>query len=495
MNYLKNIQQIGIIALMVATTSFGSCKKFLDSTPISAISASEFFKTPADFEQAMAGTYAGFAQVYQGNGYYALLTDLHADNTSEFVLGGDGNEAKMDIDRFTITADNEHVTAFWQYSYTLIARANSILINIDGSSLDQGLKDEYKGQSKTLRALAYFNMVRLYGAVPLVTEPVTNINASYLVARSSVDDVYAQIITDLMDAAALLPDTYDASMTGKITQGAAQGLLGEVYLTRKQYPEAVAAFKSVVDANRYSLLNNYADLWKAGMQGNLESILMVQYKTGEAYLGSNLPNHFAPTGSEGSLTATGGSYGFNQPTEDIANAYNAGDSRRNNIADSYTNTESVVVPAKYIRGYVEREVGNGYLDSGADWYILRYADVLLMYAEALNEANQGPTGDAIDAINLVRVRAGLAPIGALSYSAFQAEVYDQERLESPFEGNRWFDLLRTGRALTVMNSKVSTPGSNSTIGISAPIQEFQLLLPIPLIVTTTSPVIEQNPGY
>jgi tetratricopeptide (TPR) repeat protein len=496
MKYINNIHRIGALALIFAATSLSSCKKFLDSKPISATSVSEFYKTPADFEQALIGSYAAFAQVYQGNGYYSLLTDLHSDNTSELVLGGDGNEAKQDIDRFTITADNEHVTAFWQNSYTLIARVNSILASIDASPLEQAAKDEYTGQAKALRALAYFNIVRLYGGVPLVTEPVTDIDASYKTARSTVDEVYTQIITDLMDAEALLPDSYDPSMTGKFTKGAAQSLLGEAYLTTKKYPEAVIEFKKVVESGHYSLLTTYSDLYASGQQGNSESILMAQYKTGEAYLGSNLPNHFAPTGSEGVLTATGGSYGFNQPTEDIANAYTSGDIRRNNISDGYTGLDGIFVPAKYILGYVDREVGNGYLDSGADWYIIRYANVLLMYAEAINEANNGPNSDAIDAVELVRDRAHLAPIGALSYSAFQAECYQQERLESPFEGHRWFDLLRTGKALEVMNSKVSTPGSGSTIGISAPIAEFQLLLPIPLIVVTTStPAIEQNQGY
>jgi hypothetical protein len=496
MKYFNNINRIAVITLIVSATSLGSCKKFLDSKPVSATSVTEFYKTTADFEQALVGAYAGMAQVYQGNGYFSLLTDLHSDNTSELVLGGDGNEAKMDIDRFTLTADNEHVTAFWQNSYTLIARANAILKSIDASPLDQSAKDEYTGQAKALRALSYFNLVRLYGDVPLVTEPVTDIDASYKVGRSSVDDVYAQIIADLSASETLLPASYDASMTGKITKGAAESLLGEVYLTRKQYAEAVAEFKKVVDGNQYALLSNYADLFKASNQGNAESILMAQYKTGEAYLGSNLPNHFAPTGSEGALTATGGSYGFNQPTEDIANAYAAGDVRRNNIADGYTNADGVYVPAKYIRGYVEREVGNGYLDSGADWYIIRYADVLLMYAEALNEVNNGPNSSAYTALNLVRNRAGLLNSSALTYDAFKADVYEQERLESPFEGRRWFDLVRTGRALTVLNSKVSTPGSGSTIGISAPIQESQLLYPIPLIVvTTSSPAIKQNPGY
>ena len=496
MTYFNKIHRTGAIALIFAATSLSSCKKFLESKPISATSVTEFYKTPADFEQALIGSYSAFAQVYQGNGYFSLLTDLHSDNTSELVLGGDGNEAKQDIDRFTITADNEHVTAFWQNSYTLIARVNSILASIDASPLEQAAKDEYTGQAKALRALSYFNIVRLYGGVPLVTEPVTDIDASYKLARSTVDEVYTQIIADLTAAEGLLPDSYDASMEGKFTKGAAQSLLGEVYLTTKKYTEAVAEFKKVVDGDHYALLPTYADLYAAGQQGNSESILMAQYKTGEAYLGSNLPNHFAPTGSEGVLTATGGSYGFNQPTQDIADAYGVNDVRRNNIADGYMGLDGVFVPAKYIRGYVDREVGNGYLDSGADWYIIRYADVLLMYAEAINEANNGPTSDAVAALDMVRDRAGLAPVGALGYSAFQAECYNQERLESPFEGHRWFNLLRTGKALEVMNAKVSTPGSGATIGISAPIQAFQLLLPIPLIVVTTSaPAIEQNQGY
>ncbi len=131
-------------------------------------------------------------------------------------------------------------------------------------------------------------------------------------------------------------------------------------------------------------------------------------------------------------------------------------------------------------------MGNGYLDSGADWYIIRYANVLLMYAEALNEANNGPTQEAYDALSMIRERADIGTVSGLDYTSFQANVWEQQRLESPFEGTRWFNLLRTDRALTVMNSKVSTPGSGTTVGISAPIEQFMLLYPIPLIVVTTS---------
>lgn len=486
-----------VTILIIIFTAFftSSCKKFLESKPVSQISADNFYKTEADFTQALIGAYAAFAQVYQGNGYYALLTDLRSDNTTELTPGGDGNDAKMNIDEFKETIDNEHITAFWRDSYALIARANSIISSIDNSSVSETLKKQFAGEAKVLRALSYFNLVRLYGGVPLVKEPVSDIDASYKVGRATADTVYAQIVTDLTYAESALPVSYDDANTGRATIGVAESLLGNVYLTQKKYAEAVAEFKKVIDLNVYELLPVYADLFKAGMQGNKEAIWQAQYKNGTAYLGSNLPNHFAPTGSEGITIPSGGAYGFNQPTEDIANAYAAGDVRRNNIADGYTR-DGAFVAARYIRGYVERETGSGYLDSGADWYVLRFADILLMYAEALNEVNNGPTADAYTFVNMVRKRAGLTPLENLSYDSFKTAIYTEERLESPFEGHRWFNLLRTGKALEVMNSKVSQGAGSPTVGISAPIKEYQLLYPVPsIVVSTSSPAITQNEGY
>lgn len=482
------------VALVVLAFAGTSCEDFLESKPISQVGETDFFKTEADFNQALVGAYSAFAQVYSGNGYYSLLVDLRSDNTTELTAGGSGNDAKRNLDEFRETTDNEHLTAFWQNSYTLIARANSILAKIDGGAVADNLKKQYTGEALTLRALGYFNLVRLFGGVPLVTEPVSDIDASYKVGRSAVNDVYAQIEADLVKAAGLLPVSYGEAGVGRATLGVAQSLLGQVYLTQKKYTEAVTEFKKVVTSGTYSLLPVYADLYKAGKQGNSEAIWQAQYKSAANGLGSNLPNHFAPTGSEGITIPSGGAYGFNQPTEDIAAAYSAGDVRRNNIADGYQNGSSFVA-AKYIRGYVERETGGGYADSGADWYVIRYADILLMYAEALNEVNKGPVADAYTAINQVRKRAGLSDLSGLNYETFKAAVYNEERLESPFEGHRWFDLLRTDRALTVMNSKV-TAGGTKTVGISTPIKPYQLLYPIPaLVVATSSPAIVQNEGY
>jgi tetratricopeptide (TPR) repeat protein len=487
---------MAIVVIILIGSCWSSCKKFLESKPVSQVSEDNFYKTEADFHQALIGAYAAFGQLYQGNGYYSLLVDLRSDNTTELTAGGGGNDAKMNIDEFKEVPDNEHLTAFWQNSYVMITRANNIISRIDDAAIDDQLKKQYAGESKVLRALGYFNIVRMFGDVPLVTAPVTDIDASYKIGRTPVAEVYAQIITDLTDAIAVLPPAYSDAEVGQATLGAAQSLLGMVYMTQKKYEDAATAFKKVIDGKVYSLLPVYADLYKAGMQGNKEAIWQAQYKSGTAGLGSNLPNHFAPVGSDGVTIPTGGAYGFNQPTDDIANAYTAGDVRRDNIADGYTK-DGAFVAAKYIRGYVDRETGGGYLDSGADWYVLRYADILLLYAEALNEVGKGPNGDAYLYLNLVRKRAGLGDLSGLDYNSFKTAVYNEERLESPFEGHRWFDLLRTDRAMTVMNSKVASGAGSSTVGISQPIKQYQLLYPIPAIVVSTSDagVIKQNEGY
>lgn len=492
-----NIKAIVLSGLLTTTLVFSSCKRFLDLQPISQSSVTSFYKTADDFKQAINGTYAAVAGLLVGDhfAYYMLLTDLRSDNCTEFDLGGSRDEQKNAIDRFEETASNETVTAFWQDSYKVIQRANAVLDHIDNAPLDQNLKDQYKGEAKVLRAWAYYNLVRFYGGVPLTVTSQINIEESYKKGRASVETVYEQIISDLADAENLLPSSYPDIETGRVTKGTAEGLLGSVYLTRKKYEEAVTAFEKVINSHQYELLSDYSDLYKAGMQGNKESIWQIQFKSGTDNLGSMFPNWYAPQGSGDILTSTGGAFGFCQPTDDLAADYEEEDVRREAIGDGFINSQNDYEAAKYAKYYVIRETGSGHDDSGADWYVLRYANVLLMCAEAINEVNQGPTPESYSYLNKVRTRAGLSPVSGLTYESFKATVYHEERLEYPFEGHRWFDLLRTGRALDVMNSKVSQAGDTATIGIISPVKDYQLLYPIPERVVSVSPDIEQNPGY
>ncbi len=483
------------ISLLVAVISMSSCKKFLETKQYDRSNEAAFYKTTSDFEQAVIGAYSSLENLYSSGNFYFLLTDIRSDNTSVYVPGGSaGPLSKSEYDDFTLTSNNEHLLGYWNTSYSLIQKTNDIITFLADANIDAVKKSQYKGEAEVLRALTYFNLVRLYGDVPLVLTRFENIDDSYKKGRNTVDEVYTQIIADLKEAQTLLVTNRNTGdNSGRADKGIASSLLGDVYLTQKKYPEAATEFKKVIDMNVYTLLPNYADLFKSGQQGNSETIWQVYFLAGVAGLGSSFPNYSAPLNSESVLIQTGVAFGWNQPTADIQNAYEMKDVRRSSIADSFTK-DGTLYPYKYIKNYVDIAAGTGDGTSGKDWYILRYADVLLMYAEAVNEA-QGPA-TAYSSINSVRVRAGLDPLATgLTKDQFREAVYLEERRESPFEGHRWFDLVRTGRALTVMNAKIKPLSDANTTGLASPIDAHHLLLPIPSIVREMAPQVTQNPGY
>ena len=481
--------------LLATVISISSCKKFLETKQFDRSNEAAFYKSTSDFEQAVVGAYSSLDNLYHSGNFYFLLTDVRSDNTSVYVPGGSaGPLSKSEYDDFTLTANNEHLLGYWDVSYSLIQKTNDIITFLAAADIDAAKKSQFRGEAEVLRALAYFNLVRLYGGVPLVLARFEKIDESYKKGRNTVDEVYAQIIADLKDAQTLLVTNRNTGdNSGRADKGIATSLLGNVYLTQKNYSEAAAEFKKVIDMNVYSLMPNYNDLFKSGQQGNSETIWQAYYLAGVSGSGSSFPNFSAPLNSEEVLIQTGLAFGWNQPTADIQNAYELKDERRTAIADGFTKAGNYY-PYKYIKSYVDIAAGTGDGNSGKDWYILRYADVLLMYAEAVNES-QGPA-NAYSSIDKVRVRAGLDPLPAgLTKEAFRDAVYLEERRESPFEGHRWFDLVRTGRAITVMNAKVKPLSDANTVGLASPIDAHHLLLPIPSIVREIAPQISQNPGY
>ncbi len=493
--YYNLIKGVGRICLLLAIMSASSCKKFLETKQFDRSNEAAFYKTAADFEQAVIGAYSSLGAMYQSGNFYFLLTDIRSDNTSVYVPGGAaGPLSKSEYDDFTLTSNNEHLLGYWNVSYSLIQKANDIITFLASADIDAARKNQYKGEVEVLRAIAYFNLVRLYGGVPLVLARFDNIDDSYKKGRNTVDEIYTQVIADLKDAQTLLVTKRNTGdNAGRADQGIATSLLGNVYLTQKKFSEAAVEFKKVVDMNAYSLLSNYNDLFQSGQQGNAETIWQVYYLTGVSGLGSSFPNYCAPLNSETVLITTGLAFGWNQPTADIQNAYDAADVRRTAIADGFTKA-GIYYPYKYIKNYVDKGAGTGDGNSGKDWYILRYADVLLMYAEAVNEV-EGPA-NAYASIDRVRVRAGLVPLARTqTKETFREAVYLEERRESPFEGHRWFDLVRTGRALSVMNAKVKPQSDPNVVGLSSPIDAHHLLLPIPSIVREMAPQVTQNPGY
>ncbi|MFH6601875.1 RagB/SusD family nutrient uptake outer membrane protein [Maribacter algicola] len=484
---MKNILIIVIVAFL-----FISCSNELDLAPISTPSAAGYFANSDDIETAVNGAYDALQKQGQFGESIFYLFEVRSDNSEESSSLGQRGGAITDMDIFAVQPSNALLSSTWIDSYDGIQRCNAILNNIDKINMDASTKAIRKGEAQFLRALTYFNLVRIFGEVPLVITQTTDPFEAFGNGRDPVATIYNQIIIDLEAAANALPT--NQSVVGKATKGAANALLGKVQLTLGNYPEAISALSNV---SGYSLLPNYADLFGSGNENNAESIFEVQYSSGQGSSfvvngegsglgeGSVFANQFAPFGG-GSLVVNGSANGSNRPTKDLWNSYDQADLRRDvNIGDF----GGILYPKKFV------EPTAGPLDSDLNVIVLRYADVILMHAEALNEQGYVADGQAFDLVNQIRNRAGLADLTSATVTnqaEFRLAIENERRWELAFENHRWPDLVRTGRALEVINSHVT---ETSNIPLTLSISTNQLLYPIPQNEIDTNPALVQNPGY
>ncbi|GAB3262911.1 RagB/SusD family nutrient uptake outer membrane protein [Larkinella harenae] len=475
--------------LLVALLSMAltSCKEdFLALSPISQASTATFYRTSSDLLNAMNGAY-GALQFNGQYGQYYVVSEIPSDDTRP-VLSGSVTD-QDEFDKFYLRTTNPFLATRWSDGYRGIYRCNAIIDRSAGVTMDEALKARIVGEAKFLRALMYFNLVRVFGAVPLVVKEIIDPQEGYEYGRAPVADVYAQITKDLTEAETALPATYTGANVGRATSGAAKSLLGKVHLTQKKYTEAATKLKEVIDAGTYDLLPSYASVFQASNKNHRESIFDVQYKKGSIGEGSGFANAYAPENSGNAVIQFGGG-GNNQPTPDMIAAYEPGDLRKDvSLATSYTNASGARVDYNFVRKYRDAPVVNG--DSEDNWPVLRYADVLLMYAEALNES--GRTADAQPYLNRVRTRAGLAAKTAAdagTQATMRLALEQERRIELAFEGHRWFDLVRTGRALPILQAKAAA------IGIKTNLTENNLVFAIPQSqIDINSSKITQNPGY
>jgi hypothetical protein len=473
------------ILILLSAFILPSCKEgFLDLAPISDTNSVNFYRNADDMLNAVNAAYASlqFGGLYN-SALYAIGEGM-SDNTE--ILDAQSGIDISQIDAFTTLSNNAIVSSTWNDHYRGILACNTVIERIGGVTMDQALKDRFEGEVKFLRGMMYFNLVRIFGDVPLVLKETTDVAGGYAYTRNPVDEVYQQIIKDLQEAKAKLPATYTGTNIGRATSGAAKGMLAKVYLTQKKWTEAAAETKEIIDAKNYELLASYADIFKISNKNNKESLFEVQYKKGGYGLGSPFNNLFAPRLAGVAVTTIGAGNGHNLPTADMDKAYEAGDLRKDaSMAQGYTSAGKFV-PALFVKKYLDPAPFAG-SDADNNWPVLRYADVLLMRAEALNEIGYVADGEAFTLLNSIRKRAGLAARTVQeipSQAAFRLAIENERRIELAFENHRWFDLVRTGRALEVMNSK----GFN--------VQPFRLLLPIPLTQIQINPdKIKQNPGY
>jgi len=456
-----------------------SCSKVLDQVPEFTIAEDNYWQTANDAESAAVGMYPTIQSLAQQS---PLAFDAASDAAT---VVNSANYAPFGL--HGIPVDNLIVANFWQNNYTGIGRANDLLKHVPGmrdSLFIPGQKMRILGEAYFVRAYLYYNLVKAFGGVPLVTTPYTSFNADFTIGRSSVDSTFQLIVSDLHQAESLLPQTWPATVDtrGRATQGGAQALLAKVFLSMKKYDSAAANAQYVMNSPTYSLVTGaaaYANMFSTSGKNGTEAVFEVQYvsSTQQAH---GLYSFYMPTaGIPAGIQP--GSYQI-APTSVIQNAFQTGDIRQK-VAVAMSTPVAPATPVPYVNKYPR-------LTSGAepDIIAIRLADIILVRAEALN--NLGQTQAATDMLNMIRRRAFAQPLTAASTYDFPnaddiAKGYDltlaieNERFkELAFEGQRFYDLARTGRAQAVL-------------GITAD----QTLWPIPLREIQRNPRLAQNHGY
>ncbi|WP_372772699.1 RagB/SusD family nutrient uptake outer membrane protein [Mangrovibacterium sp.] len=448
---------LGLISLFAT-----SCDDFLTIYPEESLSVPTFYKTQADFTQAVNGAYAPLRLLnnHEGGGIW-VLTEMHSDNSIFQRLAQFGARDRWhDVAQHAVpTANGVTANLYVKHAYVdlfqIIARANQILVTIDGAEFDADVKDNLKGQALFLRAFSYFELVRLFGKAPLHLVPVTNRQEAALPV-SDAAALYEQIELDAKAAIQLLPPKSQQE-AGRATSGAARMLLADAYMNQEKWGDAETQLLEIVSSDEYELMPTYAQAFSesSSNKNNVESLFEIQYKEGSEGLSGSWFYHMIPrpitaeevqslTGTSNALNIT--NEGNNIPTPDIIAAYEDGDDRKDASIGYITLSNGLWRDGTYpyIKKYAKTHALDG--NHGMSWPVYRYSEVLLALAEVLDEQNKP---GAMGYLMQVRSRAGLLdePIGDVGEAIFK-----ERRVELAFENKRWYDLVRTGRAVSVITA-------------------------------------------
>lgn len=423
----------------------------LEVEPQNSIPADAAFKTKEDIDKGILGAYASFQSLSYYGRTYGIFSDLSADNLSHPIAATATEYAE--VDNNNILPENSSIDGIWSVIYDGINVANNVIAKVPTiEDMTEQEQNAALAELYFIRALNHFNLMNYFGAIPIKITPTVGV-ANLDAPRNSVEEVYSQIINDLNFAADNLPASGNKIRGSKY---AAKALLAKVYLYKKDYPQAIAMASDVIANGNYTLLDNYADVFANDQSA--ESIFEIFFSETER---NRIAEYNFPHSLNGRREV--------EPSESLLNAYEAGDERYA-ASIAFEGTEA------YAKKYDD-------LSLGADNVIvLRLADMYLIRAEA--EANL-PTPNITsvqDDINEIRERANLLPTYETSVTQLLKIIENERRIEFAFEGQRWFDLVRTNRAIAVL------PNVNST---------NQTLFPIPSdeIQTNNDPGMTQNPGY
>lgn len=501
-NFKNSITGAGMATVLgLATLGTTSCSDdFIELDDPTRIPTTESYTDSLSILNGVTAAYSSLQDLYgRGGGSRGLFIfgEIPSDNSYTVTSGERLNE----FNDFTLFSDNQHIQSYWLSTYRTIARCNLILSRAGAVKLTDATRNRYYGEVRFLRALTYFNAVRIWGDIPLVTQEIQSIQDAYPFGRKPVAEVYAQIEEDLTFAENNLPVAQTGVNLGRATKGAATTLLGKVLLTQKKYQAAADKLQPLATGTTYALQATYANVFATNNEMNSEIIFAARYTKGTLGLGSAFTTWFMPAYTTAqSTTLLGAAFTgqqFNTVDTDLIAAFTASGTTDVRAATSYVlPTGAATTLGYYTRKYIDTPTSA--TDAENDWIVLRHADLLLMYAEAVNEAS-GPSAAALTAINQVIRRSRNLPVAtanatvdlpaATTRETLRTRLETERRLELNFEGHRWFDLVRTDRAIPVMNAFFAR--ASSTVRID----QNDLLFPIPVQEIQTNPILTQNPGY
>ncbi len=482
---MKNLKPLFFLMLI---GFLNSCSD-LEEEPFSFLSPAQFYSTSDDAEAALTAAYGSLAN----SGIYGrslwMLSDYSADQM--FPKPVVGREL---LTIFAYDATFDQIGAFWNESYQGINNANQVIAYVPDIIMNTTRKDQIIAEAKFLRALYYFNLVRNFGDVPLKLTPTQDLSEANS-PKSSEQEIYDQIVTDLTEAEVVLTNGI-ASVKGRVTKGAASGLLAKVYLYKEDWNNASLKAEEVITSGVYELTESVVDLWNVDLEDENynENIFAVEFSRNANLETQDYTSFFGPTGSAPifSAAAWGSSFAYDSFYE----SYNDDDDRKGLMQTSFTNASGQVFNQENDPNLLDRVIINKFADPKAiggrnenNFPILRYADVLLIYAEASAQASGGPTIASYNAINEVRNRASLENLTpGLGLQAFVDAVLQERSWELAFEADRWYDLTRTNTFLEVSNV------TNSWFP-NRPVQSRHEKFPIPENEVISNPNLEQNPPW
>ena len=486
-----------ISALLLLAMTWSCSSDFLDRKPKGQLTYDTFFETS---DHALWATNAIYQQ-YRSWEMCAFpwigITDIISDDADKGSTPTDALYV-LELDEFTFNSTNSAFAGAWQGHYHAIFRANLAIDNIPGIAMDTTLRNRLIGEAKFLRAYAYFRLVQWFGDVPLITRPL-NADEYYNQARTPAAEVYDFIEKDLVDAINVLPEKseYPSADLGRVTKGAARGMLAKLYMVKHEFQKAADQCESIITSAEYSLLPRYGDNFLPAGEHGAESIFEISAVAEQASVVGPGATPFNMIQGVRGVPNLG--WGFNRPSDDLVAAYEAGDPRRQAtiiyVGEVLPDGSTIVQdnPEVLNERYNQKAwvpAHAGLQDNGpGNIRILRYADILLLAAEAQNELNNPMK--ALDYLNMVRARARgsnnfiLPNVTTMDQSELREKIYHERRIELAMEQNRWFDLARWGRIASVMS--LVQPNF---------VAPKNTLLPIPQAeIDLTAHTLGQNDGY